>query len=72
MSEQPGADPTGPAPDDPGGEVLDDLPGGDEGGPYGVYGEGRPRRIVGDSDEPPRRRPRVRPAPRSDDGPDGA
>lgn len=29
---------------------------------YGVYGEGRPRHIVGDSDEPPRRRPRRRPA----------
>jgi hypothetical protein len=25
---------------------------------YGVFGEGKPRHIVGDSDEPPRRRPR--------------
>ena len=30
----------------------------DDGGPYGVFGEGRPRTIVGESDEPPRRRPR--------------
>ena len=28
---------------------------------YGVFGEGRPRHIVGDSDEPPRRRPRKKP-----------
>jgi hypothetical protein len=34
----------------------------DDGGPYGVFGEGRPRRIVGDTDGPPRRRPRRRPA----------
>ena len=32
----------------------------DDGGPYGVFGEGRPRHIVGDSEEPPRRRPRTR------------
>jgi hypothetical protein len=30
----------------------------DDGGMYGVFGEGKPRHIVGDSDEPPRRRPR--------------
>jgi hypothetical protein len=34
----------------------------DDGGMYGVYGEGKPRRIVGDSDDPPRRRPRKMPA----------
>jgi len=63
MSEQPGAD--RPA------ASAEDLEGGpDDGGPYGVYGEGRPRRIVGDSDEPPRRRPRTRPAPRPDGGRD--
>jgi hypothetical protein len=33
---------------------------------YGVFGEGRPRRIVGETDGPPRRRPRKRPAPDSD------
>jgi hypothetical protein len=38
------------------------LPVEDDGGMYGVFGEGKPRRIVGDSDEPPRRRPRRRPA----------
>jgi hypothetical protein len=37
-----------------------DVPVDDDGGMYGVYGEGRPRHIVGDSDEPPRRRPRKR------------
>jgi hypothetical protein len=37
-----------PAPDPP----------DDDGGPYGVFGEGKPRHIVGESDEPPRRRPR--------------
>jgi hypothetical protein len=42
----------------------------DEGGPYGVFGEGRPRRIVGDSDEPPRRRPRKKPG--AADAPAGA
>jgi hypothetical protein len=57
MTGQPGAEeePAGPA-------------GEDDGGPYGVFGEGRPRRIVGDSDEPPRRRPRKR-APAPEDGP---
>ena len=35
---------------------------------YGVFGEGRPRRIVGESDEPPRRRPRKKP----DQGADGS
>jgi hypothetical protein len=35
----------------------------EDGGPYGVFGEGRPRHIVGDSDEPPRRRPRRKPDP---------
>jgi hypothetical protein len=33
----------------------------DDAGPYGVFGEGRPRKIVGESDEPPRRRPRRQP-----------
>jgi len=33
----------------------------DDGGMYGVFGEGKPRHIVGDSDEPPRRRPRRKP-----------
>jgi hypothetical protein len=28
---------------------------------YGVFGEGKPRHIVGDSDLPPRRRPRKKP-----------
>jgi hypothetical protein len=37
----------------------------DDAGPYGVFGEGRPRKIVGESDEPPRRRPRRKPAPSS-------
>jgi hypothetical protein len=38
------------------------VPSDDEdGGMYGVFGEGKPRHIVGDSDEPPRRRPRRRP-----------
>jgi hypothetical protein len=70
MSEQPGGDRPEP---DPGVEDLEGTdPGGtDDGGPYGVYGEGRPRRIVGDSDEPPRRRPRTRPAPPPADGQDG-
>lgn len=35
-----------------------EQPRDDDGGPYGVFGEGTPRKIVGDSDEPPRRRPR--------------
>jgi hypothetical protein len=35
-----------------------DGPPDDDGGPYGVFGEGKPRHIVGDSHEPPRRRPR--------------
>jgi hypothetical protein len=33
-------------------------PSPDDGGMYVVFGEGKPRHIVGDSDEPPRRRPR--------------
>jgi hypothetical protein len=41
----------------------------DDGGMYGVFGEGRPRHIVGDSDEPPRRRPRKRPAAPPEDRP---
>ena len=61
MSEHPAQNGTADRGEDP-----------DDGGPYGVYGEGRPRRIVGDSDDPPRRRPRVRPAPSSDSGPGGA
>jgi hypothetical protein len=36
---------------------------------YGVFGEGRPRRIVGETDGPPRRRPRRRPATAEDDAP---
>jgi hypothetical protein len=35
-----------------------EQPADDDAGPYGVFGEGRPRHIVGDSEEPPRRRPR--------------
>ena len=42
-------------PDEPTTEQRDD-----DGGPYGVFGEGKPRHIVGDSDEPPRRRPRTK------------
>ena len=34
----------------------------DDGGMYGVFGEGKPRKILGDSDEPPRRRPRTKPS----------
>jgi hypothetical protein len=41
-------DPTGPDAEQP----------DDDGGMYGVFGEGKPRHILGDSDEPPRRRPR--------------
>jgi hypothetical protein len=53
----PDEEPAGPDP------VAEQTPGGDDdGGPYGIYGEGRPRHVVGDSDEPPRRRPRTRPA----------
>ena len=37
----------------------------DDGGMYGVFGEGKPRHIVGDSDDPPRRRPRKKPADRT-------
>jgi hypothetical protein len=48
-------DGAGPAPDDDGSEA------------YGVFGEGRPRHIVGDSDEPPRRRPRKKPATGTDE-----
>jgi hypothetical protein len=40
----------------------------DDGGMYGVFGEGKPRHILGDSDEPPRRRPRKK----RDDGTSGA
>ena len=43
-------------------DPLDAVPVEDDGGMYGVFGEGKPRHIVGDSDEPPRRRPRRRPA----------
>ena len=43
-------------------DPLDAVPVEDDGGMYGVFGEGKPRSIVGDSDEPPRRRPRRRPA----------
>ena len=43
-------------PDDDGSEV------------YGVFGEGRPRHFVGESDQPPRRRPRKKPGAR----PEGA
>jgi hypothetical protein len=39
----------------------------DDGGMYGVFGEGKPRRIVGETDGPPRRRPRKRPAPPPDE-----
>ena len=39
-----------------------DVPCVDDGGMYGVYAEGKPRHIVGDSDDPPRRRPRKKPA----------
>jgi hypothetical protein len=39
---------------------AEDLPEYDGSEAYGVFGEGRPRRIVGESDEPPRRRPRRR------------
>ena len=46
-----------------GGDPLDRPPVDDDGGMYGVFGEGKPRHIVGDSDEPPRRRPRRRPGP---------
>lgn len=42
-------------------------PADDDGGMYGVFGEGKPRHIVGDSDEPPRRRPRKK----RGDGPEG-
>jgi hypothetical protein len=45
-------------PDDGPAEQPATEPPDDDGGPYGVFGEGKPRRIVGDSDEPPRRRPR--------------
>ena len=40
-------------------------PADDDGGMYGVFGEGKPRHIVGDSDDPPRRRPRKKAADRS-------
>jgi hypothetical protein len=40
----------------------------DDGGMYAVFGEGKPRHIVGDSDEPPRRRPRRKPAPDAREG----
>jgi hypothetical protein len=41
----------------------------EDGGMYGVFGEGKPRHIVGDSDEPPRRRPRKKPdTGRTDEG----
>jgi hypothetical protein len=43
------------------GSSTDDTPEqqpDDDGGPYGVFGEGKPRKILGESDEPPRRRPR--------------
>lgn len=50
-------------------EPLDRPPVDDDGGMYGVFGEGRPRHIVGDSDEPPRRRPRRRPDRPADGGP---
>jgi hypothetical protein len=43
-------------------DPLATVPAEDDGGMYGVFGEGKPRHIVGDSDEPPRRRPRRRPA----------
>lgn len=43
-----------PADDDDGSEL------------YGVFGEGRPRHIVGESDEPPRRRPRKKPGQGTD------
>jgi hypothetical protein len=44
----------------------------EDGGMYGVFGEGKPRHIVGDSDEPPRRRPRRKPdaRPPGGDSPD--
>lgn len=44
------------------GQPADDEERPDDGSEiYGVFGEGRPRHIVGDSDEPPRRRPRKKP-----------
>ena len=36
----------------------DPPPRDDDGEMYGVFGEGKPRHILGESDEPPRRRPR--------------
>jgi hypothetical protein len=50
-------------------DPLAAVPVEDDGGMYGVFGEGKPRRIVGDSDEPPRRRPRRRPAPPEEPAP---
>jgi hypothetical protein len=47
-------------------DPADELP--DDGGMYAVFGEGKPRHIVGDSDEPPRRRPRKKPAPDAREG----
>jgi hypothetical protein len=44
----------GSAPDRP----AEEGPRDDDGGMYGVFGEGKPRHIVGDSDEHPHRRPR--------------
>ena len=43
----------------------------DDGGMYAVYGEGKPRNIVGESDQPPRRRPRRRPEDAAPSPPDG-
>jgi len=61
MTEPLDGHPEQPA-DEPAGEGPPvDVPPVDDGGPYGVFGEGKPRHIVGDSDEPPRRRPRTRP-----------
>jgi hypothetical protein len=47
---------------------ADEQPTDDDGGMYGVFGEGRPRHIVGESEEPPRRRPRKRPDEERADG----
>lgn len=47
-------DPAGEQAEQPAPGPSDD----DDGGPYGVFGEGKPRHILGESDEPPRRRPR--------------
>jgi hypothetical protein len=50
-------------PDDGRAEQPATEPPDDDGGPYGVFGEGKPQHIVGDSDEPPRRRPRKKAQP---------